>query len=121
MDIFFYIDDHMVGIFKDSPPANPDGGIVYDYNVVLYANPSISQPGSHNFTLQNGQIGGSSSLILFDYIIYTRSDNFKHTGLDSNFRIYLTIGILRIYSAILFIILRTHLIVLHISLIIDRS
>ncbi|PSS37780.1 hypothetical protein PHLCEN_2v381 [Hermanssonia centrifuga] len=71
MDIFFYIDDHMVGNFKDSPPANPDGGIVYDYNVVLYANPSISQPGSHNFTLQNGQIGGSSSLILFDYIIYT--------------------------------------------------
>ncbi|PSS37782.1 hypothetical protein PHLCEN_2v383 [Hermanssonia centrifuga] len=71
MDIFFYIDDHMVGNFKDSPPANPDGGIVYDYNVVLYANPSISQPGSHNFTLQNGQPDGSSSLILFDYIIYT--------------------------------------------------
>ncbi|PSS37785.1 hypothetical protein PHLCEN_2v386 [Hermanssonia centrifuga] len=71
MDIFFYIDHHIVGNFKDSPAANPDGSIVYDYNVMLYANASISQPGSHNFTLRNGQTHGSSSLILFDYIIYT--------------------------------------------------
>ncbi len=74
MDIFFYIDDHMVGNFKKSPSANPDGGVVYDYNTVLYSNDAISESptGSHNFTLQNGQPDGSSSLILFDYIIYTR-------------------------------------------------
>ena len=49
----------------------PDGTGLYTYNALLYANNSVTY-GDHSFTVQNGRAGGSPSLILFDYLMYTR-------------------------------------------------
>ncbi|KAJ3556410.1 hypothetical protein NM688_g2044 [Phlebia brevispora] len=66
-DISFYIDGELSGVFTYTPPGESS----YLYNVCLYANDSLSA-GSHSFMLQNGVAGGITSLVLFDYIIYTQ-------------------------------------------------
>ncbi|KIP04305.1 hypothetical protein PHLGIDRAFT_201552 [Phlebiopsis gigantea 11061_1 CR5-6] len=65
--ISFFIDNESVGQFSHFS----DGSNAYKYHVLLYANTSLPHK-EHCFKLQNGHIGGSASLILLDYIIYSR-------------------------------------------------
>jgi hypothetical protein len=62
----FWIDGQAVGSFT-KPPSGQDS---YQYNVVVYQNGSLPS-GKHTFTLQNGQLGGATSLVLLDRIVYT--------------------------------------------------
>ncbi|OBZ79761.1 hypothetical protein A0H81_00334 [Grifola frondosa] len=67
-DMSFYIDDELVGTYVHAPTAQP---LSYDYNVPVYVNESLpSAP--HKFSLVGGRTG-STSLILFDYIVYSRA------------------------------------------------
>ncbi|KAK0472181.1 hypothetical protein IW261DRAFT_1509427 [Armillaria novae-zelandiae] len=68
-DMSFYIDDDLVGQFSHTAPGEPG----FEYNVTVYANSSIP-PGMHRFTVQNGHVGGSKSLLLFDAFIYSYDD-----------------------------------------------
>lgn len=67
VDMSFFIDDQLVGGFTYVPP----GVDSYIYNFALYANDQIGD-GMHSFELQNGRVGGDTSLVLLDYIIYSR-------------------------------------------------
>ena len=69
-DISFFIDSRPLGSFQYSPPNPPQPG-VYIYNTLLWHTDSLPL-GAHTFTLQNGIPGGQVSLILFDYVVYTR-------------------------------------------------
>lgn len=67
-DIQFFLDGEFSSTFENTPPGgNPD---VYVPNSLTYANNTIKQ-GLHVLTIQNGRIGGSVSLMLLDYVIYT--------------------------------------------------
>ncbi|KAI0090027.1 hypothetical protein BDY19DRAFT_98976 [Irpex rosettiformis] len=66
-DMTFYLDGQVVGHFL----SVPDGDTTYDYNVPVYSN-ALLTPGSHSFTLQGGRVGGSKSLVLLDYIVYSQ-------------------------------------------------
>ncbi|THG99433.1 hypothetical protein EW026_g2910 [Hermanssonia centrifuga] len=72
-NIVFLIDGQPIGKFVYTPPGITGG---YIFNVLLYGNDTIPQ-GQHTFTIQNGEPGGSpsESLILLDYIIYTRLED----------------------------------------------
>ena len=67
-DIYFYIDDEMVGNFKHTPNGT-DG--YYNYDVLLYSNTSMAHK-EHVFMLQNGRESGQTSLVFFDYLIFSR-------------------------------------------------
>ncbi|KAK0196463.1 hypothetical protein F5146DRAFT_994401 [Armillaria mellea] len=69
-DMTFYIDDDLVGNYQKDPNPGERG---FDYNYTVYFNTSI-HPGQHRFTLQNGHVGGSRVLTLFDAIIYSYDD-----------------------------------------------
>ncbi|PSR83167.1 hypothetical protein PHLCEN_2v5816 [Hermanssonia centrifuga] len=71
-DIRFYIDGQLSGNFTAPDPGTGGQGL-YTENATLYANSSIPN-GSHNFTVQNGRQGGSPSLTVLDYIVYTSDD-----------------------------------------------
>ena len=64
-DLQFFIDSQLVGKYR----LQPTGSTIYDYNVPVYVNESLSN-GPHNLTIQNGRIGGLFSLILLDKIMY---------------------------------------------------
>ncbi len=70
-DIVFLIDGQPIGKFVYTPPGIAGG---YSFNVLLYGNDTIPQ-GQHTFTIQNGEVGGLGSLILLDYIVYSRCVN----------------------------------------------
>ncbi len=63
----FYIDSDLVGDFVNNPSPGERG---FDYNYTVYSNTSIP-PGQHRFTLQNGRVGASQTLTLFDAIVYS--------------------------------------------------
>ena len=65
-DQTFTVDGHNVSTFKHTPSG--DGSFVY--NALLYANTSLAH-GQHTIKMQNGQSKDLSSLILFDYLVYT--------------------------------------------------
>jgi len=65
-DLTFFLDGVQVGTYLGAP----DGSPTFDYNVLVYANESL-HPGMHSFTLQNGVVNGSKSLVLFDYLTYS--------------------------------------------------
>lgn len=65
-DMTFFIDGQNVGSFT----RDTTGQSGYQYNVPVYANPSLPF-GDHTFTLQNGRTGGQAALALFDYMIFT--------------------------------------------------
>ncbi|PSR73092.1 hypothetical protein PHLCEN_2v11039 [Hermanssonia centrifuga] len=69
-NLLFYLDGEPCGAYEQSPVR---GDPAYSYNINLYANDSIPH-GPHNFTIQNGQQAGSSSLILLDYYVYSMDD-----------------------------------------------
>ncbi|CCM01297.1 uncharacterized protein FIBRA_03346 [Fibroporia radiculosa] len=62
----FAIDDEVVGTFE----LTPSGSGQVDYHYAVYKNETIN-PGVHTFTLMNGSPGGSTSLALLDYVIYS--------------------------------------------------
>lgn len=59
----------MDGQIETSFRAPPTGGAIYTYDVLLYAANSLEH-GSHTVKIQNGEVGGNLSLLLFDYITY---------------------------------------------------
>ncbi|PBK93292.1 hypothetical protein ARMGADRAFT_1080439 [Armillaria gallica] len=69
-DMSFYIDSDLVGDFVNNPSPGERG---FDYNYTVYSNTSIP-PGQHRFTLQNGRVGASQTLTLFDAIVYSYDD-----------------------------------------------
>ncbi|THH12833.1 hypothetical protein EW146_g7324 [Bondarzewia mesenterica] len=80
MALQFYID----GDFVDEFQLQPDGRSTYDYNYVVYANASLPN-GRHNFTLENGKVGGLKSLVMLDRIVYSQQDDSEPTtGTDTD-------------------------------------
>ena len=67
-DISFFIDGQPAGNLQYNPPGIPNS---YVYNALLWHNNTLP-PGQHTFSLQNGRPGGNLSLILLDYVVYTR-------------------------------------------------
>ncbi|EKM60240.1 uncharacterized protein PHACADRAFT_167655 [Phanerochaete carnosa HHB-10118-sp] len=67
-DITFFIDGVKRGSFSFTPngPQN-----TYTYNQLLFTIDGLEEA-SHAFVLQNGQIDGPISLVLLDYLIYTK-------------------------------------------------
>ncbi|KIP04302.1 hypothetical protein PHLGIDRAFT_201496 [Phlebiopsis gigantea 11061_1 CR5-6] len=65
---FLYLDGNYTGRLSFAPPAA--GGEYFIYNYLLFSSGTLSN-GPHSFELQNGQLGGVASLVLFDYLIYT--------------------------------------------------
>lgn len=63
----FVLDGQVVGNFNYQANLNTTG---YNYNVPVYANSSIPD-GIHSFVLQNGPMNGPSSIVLFDYYVYS--------------------------------------------------
>ncbi|KAJ3717325.1 hypothetical protein DFJ43DRAFT_1099838 [Lentinula guzmanii] len=68
----FYIDGSLKDTFVKIAPGNND---TYNYSVNVFSIDSLI-PGSHNLTLQNGQVNGFKSLMLLDEIVYTTVNNF---------------------------------------------
>ncbi|OBZ79811.1 hypothetical protein A0H81_00318 [Grifola frondosa] len=66
-DMSFYIDGDLVGTYL----SQPTGDDTYDYDVPVYANESMSN-GLHTFELVNGAVTGLKSLVMLDYVVYTR-------------------------------------------------
>ncbi|KAK7457018.1 hypothetical protein VKT23_010321 [Stygiomarasmius scandens] len=68
-DMTFYIDNVVVGtLVKSGDSPNP-----FEYQVPIYVNESLSS-GPHNFTLANGHVNGTESLVLLDKIVYSFDD-----------------------------------------------
>ena len=67
-DITFFIDGRNQTMFSYTPHDQPGN---YLYNFLLWHTDSLSY-GQHSFSLQNGILGTRVSLILLDYIVYTR-------------------------------------------------
>ena len=68
-NLSFYIDNEPAGVFFNNPTFLDYP--VYHYNTLLYSNTSLSYS-SHSLDLVNVYEGGSS-IVLLDYIIYSRS------------------------------------------------
>ena len=64
----FYIDGVQRGTYTYTPSQTEES---YTYNQLLFSVEGL-EDASHVFTLQDGQIGGPVSLVLFDYLIYTK-------------------------------------------------
>ncbi|KAF5365953.1 hypothetical protein D9758_006725 [Tetrapyrgos nigripes] len=80
-DMTFYIDRQVVGSYNKPAPANSTG---YDYNVLVYANTSLT-PGLHTFVLQNGHKNSSSiSEAILDKIVYSYEDDSSMSNSSSN-------------------------------------
>ncbi|KAJ4499276.1 hypothetical protein C8R41DRAFT_915489 [Lentinula lateritia] len=78
-DMSFYIDGSLKGTFVKTAPGNNN---VYDYAIPVFSIDSLSV-GMHNFTLQNGHVNGTKSLVLLDEIIYTTVDDISSASSSS--------------------------------------
>ena len=67
-DITFFVDGHNQTMVSYTPNGQPGD---YLYNYLLWYNDTLPY-GQHSFSLQNGILGTRVSLILLDYIVYTR-------------------------------------------------
>lgn len=67
-DIVFSIDGVQQGTFTFTP-TGPQGA--YTYNQLLFAIEGLEEA-SHVLMFQNRQIGGPISLVLFDYLVYSK-------------------------------------------------
>jgi hypothetical protein len=65
-DITFSIDGQVAGSFSRPAPNLPG----YEYNVLVYSNPSL-QPGPHELNIINGKVNGTKSLIILDRVVYS--------------------------------------------------
>lgn len=64
--VFFYMDDQSISNFT----FKPDGVGSFTYNVLLLSVDNLTYA-SHHLVFENGYIGGPTSLLLFDYLVYT--------------------------------------------------
>jgi hypothetical protein len=69
-EMYFLIDGQVAGTFSHTPS---NGAPQFIYNVPVFVANSLS-PGLHSLTIQNGQVGGPKSLVLFDYLVYSYDD-----------------------------------------------
>ena len=65
-DLTFFIDGRNTGTYSWSA----DGDESFNYNVLVYSNPSMTA-GEHTLEVQNGLVKGRQSLLLLDYIVYS--------------------------------------------------
>ncbi|OCH86686.1 hypothetical protein OBBRIDRAFT_714035, partial [Obba rivulosa] len=65
-DMTFSIDGRVVRTFAEQP----NGDLNFDYNDPVFSADNLPL-GSHEFTLTNGHVNGNTSLVLFDYVVYT--------------------------------------------------
>jgi len=65
-DMSFYIDGQIMGTYTNL--AN--GTSAFGYNVLVFQNESIPA-GIHTFQLNNGYVGGPTSLVIFDKLVYS--------------------------------------------------
>ncbi|KAJ3802630.1 hypothetical protein GGU11DRAFT_715709 [Lentinula aff. detonsa] len=79
-DMSFYIDGSLKGTFVKTAPGNSN---VYDYSIPVFSIDSLPS-GMHNFTLQNGHVNGTKSLVLLDEIIYTTVDDNSSSSSSSS-------------------------------------
>ncbi|KAI8983377.1 hypothetical protein BD414DRAFT_490726 [Trametes punicea] len=77
-DMTFFLDGDEVGQFV----RPPDGNATYEYNVPVYVNQSLAA-GAHELAIVNGHLLGNKSLILLDYIVYTRDVDPISSSLES--------------------------------------
>ena len=66
-DLTFFIDGNKAGEFS----YMPDGSGSYAYNWPLFAKENL-EAAPHTAVMQNGKEGGGASLLLFDYLVYTK-------------------------------------------------
>ncbi|KAK0207978.1 hypothetical protein DFS33DRAFT_1253547 [Desarmillaria ectypa] len=66
-DMTFFIDGVQAGTYSSEPDPSPLG---YKYNTNVFASEMLS-PGSHIIQIQSGHIGGNTSLIFLDSIMYS--------------------------------------------------
>ncbi|EKM60264.1 uncharacterized protein PHACADRAFT_132766 [Phanerochaete carnosa HHB-10118-sp] len=67
-DISFFIDRVKKGNFTFTPTSSKSA---YTYSQLLFAAEGLDEA-SHAFMLQNGRIGGPISLVLLDYLVYSK-------------------------------------------------
>lgn len=67
-DVGFFIDDELKGEFIKSAPGLKG---TYAYNVPVFSVSSLAPDVEHRLGIQNGNVNGSESLMLLDYIIYS--------------------------------------------------
>ena len=67
-DIYFLVDGEPAGAFRYMPPGISNSFV---YNALLWHSDTLPLR-QHTFSLQNGRPGGHVSLILLDYVVYTR-------------------------------------------------
>lgn len=65
-DMTFLIDSLPAGTFTHLSFSHD----VFQYNTLVFAAKSLSE-GNHTLMIQNGELGGSKSLVMLDYIIYS--------------------------------------------------
>ncbi|OCH92669.1 hypothetical protein OBBRIDRAFT_726328 [Obba rivulosa] len=68
IDMTFYIDGEVHGSFVEYPPNTPNG--TYHYSTLVFFTDALSQE-NHTFTLVNGEVTKTRSLVVLDYIQYT--------------------------------------------------
>jgi hypothetical protein len=65
-DMTFLIDSIPVGTFNRSSFSSN----VFQYNALVFAHESLPLS-NHTLIIQNGQLGGSKSVVMLDYIVYS--------------------------------------------------
>jgi hypothetical protein len=65
-DMRFLIDSLPAGTFTRSSFSYD----AFRYNTLVFAVESLSE-GNHTLVIQNGELGGTKSLVMLDYIIYS--------------------------------------------------
>ncbi|GJE89215.1 hypothetical protein PsYK624_053100 [Phanerochaete sordida] len=69
IDLIFYLDGQQAGRFTDPQTTE----FAYKYNQTYFSAENLEET-SHSFKLQNGETNGPRSVVLFDYLIYTKDD-----------------------------------------------
>ena len=67
IDLIFYLDGQQAGRFTDPQTTE----FAYKYNQLYFSAENLEEK-SHSFKLQNGETNGPRSVVLFDYIKYTK-------------------------------------------------
>ncbi|KAH9891105.1 hypothetical protein C8Q73DRAFT_110266 [Cubamyces lactineus] len=74
----FELDNGLNGVFTHAP----DGDDAYQYDALVFSATGLPA-GAHTLTITNGATGGKKSLVLLDYIVYTRASDATPRALSS--------------------------------------
>ncbi|GJE89217.1 hypothetical protein PsYK624_053120 [Phanerochaete sordida] len=69
IDLILYLDGEQAGRFTDPPTSD----FTYKYNQLYFSAENLDET-QHSFKLQNGENNGPLSVVLFDYLRYTKDD-----------------------------------------------